>query len=100
MSTAAGPASIAAPAVEPPPPPVVSSLAAWRRFLRKPIGVIAFALLVLYVLVVSVGPYVVSTSPDATDAAQFLPIGSSGHLLGTDELGRDLLARYVVGGRP
>lgn len=32
-------------------------------------------------------------------AAKFLPPGSSGHLLGTDELGRDLLSRLLWGGR-
>lgn len=38
--------------------------------------------------------------PNATDfAAAHLPIGSPGHLLGTDQLGRDLLSRALSGGR-
>ena len=32
-------------------------------------------------------------------ARRLLPIGSSGHLLGTDELGRDMLSRLIYGGR-
>lgn len=39
-------------------------------------------------------------APDATNfAAAHLPIGSPGHLLGTDSLGRDLLSRALSGGR-
>lgn len=38
--------------------------------------------------------------PNAIDPFQRLsPIGSPGHLLGTDELGRDMLARIIYGGR-
>ncbi len=34
-----------------------------------------------------------------TDSEGFLPIGSSGHILGTDDLGRDVLARLLYAGR-
>ena len=48
-----------------------------------------------------VGPFVLPLpSPEATDFANALaPIGSPGHWLGTDALGRDLLARCLYGGR-
>ncbi|MCK9907241.1 ABC transporter permease, partial [Frankia sp. Cpl3] len=39
-------------------------------------------------------------NPDATNLADRLqPPGTSGHVLGTDELGRDLLSRIIWGGR-
>ena len=45
-------------------------------------------------------PWLGLPDPAATNAAQrLLPVGSSGHLLGTDELGRDMLSRLIHGGR-
>lgn len=57
-------------------------------------------LLVVVVLASAVGPLVVGHSPDAQDlTARLLPPLSGDHLLGTDALGRDLLARILAGGR-
>ncbi|KAA9165647.1 ABC transporter permease [Amycolatopsis acidicola] len=61
---------------------------------------VAWALLALYVLVLLVGPLVVPGDPLAQNAEQLLPPFSPGHLLGTDDLGRDLLLRLLYGGRP
>lgn len=57
-------------------------------------------LLVFVVLASAVGPLVVGHTPDAQDlTARLLPPLSGDHLLGTDALGRDLLARILAGGR-
>src|SRR6185437_7759943 len=47
------------------------------------------------------GPFVLPlAAPEATDFGNVLaPIGTPGHWLGTDALGRDLLARCLYGGR-
>ncbi len=52
-------------------------------------------------LVVAVAaPWLVSTDPLTADfVASLKPPGTPGHLLGTDQLGRDLLARVLYGAR-
>jgi len=56
------------------------------------VGVIAAVSILAPVL----SPY----DPDAVDAAiRLAPIGSPAHLLGTDDLGRDILSRLLWGGR-
>jgi peptide/nickel transport system permease protein len=57
--------------------------------------------LTLAVLVVALAaPWLAATDPMVTDFASSLkPPGSPGHPLGTDQLGRDLLARVLYGAR-
>lgn len=62
--------------------------------------VVAVTLIGVVVLVSLLAPVLAPYDPLATDpAAKFLPPGSTGHLLGTDDLGRDLLSRLLWGGR-
>ena len=52
------------------------------------------------ILAVSLAPVLVSQSPTAIDALHPLaPPLTPGHLLGTDQYGRDVLARILYGGR-
>ncbi|NKQ51331.1 ABC transporter permease [Amycolatopsis sp. K13G38] len=60
----------------------------------------AWAVLALYVVVILAGPLVVSGDPLAQSSDQLLPAFSPGHLLGTDDLGRDQLVRLLHGGQP
>lgn len=71
-----------------------------RRWVRRnPGGAIAGWVLVIIYLVVFLGPMVYRVSPLATNpVASLLPPGP-GHPLGTDQLGRDVLARLLAGGR-
>ena len=46
------------------------------------------------------GPWLVSADPLRQTPDAMLPIGSAGHLAGTDDLGRDQLARLVYGAQP
>jgi ABC-type dipeptide/oligopeptide/nickel transport system permease subunit len=71
-----------------------------RAVLRRPLSWFAWVTLALYVLVLVIGPVVVAADPLAQNAAPLLSFGSPGHLLGTDDLGRDELARLLAGGRP
>lgn len=77
-------------------------VAAWsrRRLARRPQAVLAWAVLVGYLLVIVVGPMVIPGDPLAQSNDQLLPAFSSGRLLGTDELGRDQMIRLLHGGRP
>ena len=60
---------------------------------------IAAGVVGLIVLVAIVGPFLVG-DPNAGDAARrLLPVGTAGHILGTDGQGRDVFARIVDGTR-
>lgn len=61
---------------------------------------LALAFVLLMVLAASVGPLLIGASPtDQNVTARLRGPGTPGHLLGTDELGRDVLARIVHGAR-
>jgi len=70
-----------------------------RRLLRQRMGVLALSLLVPLYLAVFLGPLLYPVSPTATDPLHSNAAVSVDHPLGTDELGRDELARLLHGGR-
>ncbi len=67
-----------------------------RRFMKNKPAVIGLALIILIALAAIFGP-MLAQDPNKTDIAQ--AFSYSGHLLGTDDLGRDLLARVLAGAR-
>jgi ABC-type dipeptide/oligopeptide/nickel transport system permease subunit len=75
----------------------VSDQATRRR--RRP-GLGAWLVIALFVLVALVGPLLVTADPARHTAFPLLPVGAARHPLGTDDLGRDQLARMVYGVRP
>lgn len=70
----------------------------WRVFLGKPSTRVFIPVLLFFVLLSAFGPFFVG-DPIAAGFPKLLAPGSEGHLLGTDHLGRDFLARVVNGGR-
>ena len=71
-----------------------------RRPEPRPVGLIAGAIILLIWIVCAVGgTHIGIQSPYAADSFQILKGPSSAHLLGTDRLGRDVLARVVAGAR-
>jgi peptide/nickel transport system permease protein len=66
--------------------------------LRTPRGISGIACVVVVVLLGVLAPVLAPASPDAQEYETLLGI-SGGHLLGTDELGRDLLSRVLYGTR-
>jgi len=74
---------------------------AWRRLRDNRAAAIAAAILVVLTAGVIVGPWLIPFEYDATDWGRIgmAPDFASGHLFGTDSLGRDLLARTLYGGR-
>ena len=67
--------------------------------LRTPLGATALALLALVVVTAIVAPLLWGAQADATDTGDLLAGPSAEHLIGTDNLGRDLLLRTVVATR-
>jgi peptide/nickel transport system permease protein len=72
----------------------------WRQFRKHKLAMVGSTILTLLVFAVFIGPYIYPVSPETIDIANSsLPWLSPGHPLGTDDLGRDLLARNLYGGR-
>lgn len=78
-----------------------SSLIGWIvRILGNPIVALAVLALVVFVVVAIFAPLISPHSPTAQSLAMRLrPPGTEGHLLGTDQLGRDVLSRLIYGAR-
>lgn len=71
-----------------------------RRFLRRPLAVVGLVVAVAFVTAAVLAPVVAPYSASATDFnATLAPPFHHGHLLGTDELGRDQLSRIIWGSR-
>jgi len=62
--------------------------------------IVGLAMLVLAIAAITLAPILVSQSPNTIDALHPLaPPLTPGHLLGTDQFGRDVLSRILYGGR-
>jgi peptide/nickel transport system permease protein len=70
-----------------------------RRFLARPVAVFSLVVILVFVLVGAFAPYVAPQSPIAADFMAPLAQPSGEHLLGTDDLGRDVFSRLVWGAR-
>ena len=71
-----------------------------RRLVRNPVAMTAAAIIVLLILVAILAPWIMPADPFATSMFKRLrPVGTPGFPLGSDELGRDLLSRLMLGGR-
>ncbi len=71
-----------------------------RRLRRNPLALISFSVLLAALVVAVLAPWLAPYAPEQTDFAHvFSPPGTPGHLLGTDDLGRDVLSRIILGAR-
>ncbi len=68
---------------------------AWRAR-RRPVSIVVFGLIVAACVL---APVIDPHSPTTPDPANAFAPASAHHWLGTDELGRDMLARLLYGGR-
>jgi len=72
---------------------------AWEMFRRNHAAVAALVVLGLIVIGAIIGPFLYPTDPFEMVWAPFSPPGAEGFLLGTDYLGRDLMAMIIYGAR-
>lgn len=72
---------------------------AWTRLKKNKAAFSALIFLVLIHLLIFVGPFIWTVNPDATNPAAMLQGITASHPLGTDDLGRDVLARMMKGGQ-
>jgi peptide/nickel transport system permease protein len=72
---------------------------AWRRFRKHKLAMAGAAVLLFFVFAVIAGPLIWRVDREAIDFAESMSGSSLKHPMGTDDLGRDILARVLYGGR-
>jgi ABC-type dipeptide/oligopeptide/nickel transport system permease subunit len=72
---------------------------AWRRFRRNRLALIGLVIASLILFAAIFAPLLAPAPYDYSDISQILQPPGNGHLLGTDEVGRDLLSRMIYGAR-
>lgn len=78
----------------------ISAWNAWRTLTANPLAMLGLGIILVLVLMAVLAPLVATHPPNAQNLAGRLnPPGWNGHLLGTDELGRDIFSRLVYGSR-
>ncbi len=70
-----------------------------RRLMRRRIVLIAAVVLSAIVIAALAAPWITSFDPNDTAVLDRLKAPGAAHLMGTDELGRDLYARIIYGAR-
>ena len=69
------------------------------KFMTNRLAIIGLILIILILVVSLLAPVLTPYDPNALDTANRYQAPSGAHLLGTDQLGRDLLTRLFYGGR-
>lgn len=82
-----------------PAPPVSPTQEAWRRFRKHKLAVVSLGILGALVTLVLAGPFLWPVPINEIDFTAKLQGPSLAYPLGTDDLGQDLLARMIYGGR-
>jgi peptide/nickel transport system permease protein len=80
-------------------PSVTPAQETWRRFRKHRLAVASATVLGAMVLAVLIGPFIWKVPINEIDFTARLKLSSVAHPLGTDDLGQDLLARMLYGGR-
>ncbi|HTM58823.1 MAG TPA: ABC transporter permease, partial [Burkholderiales bacterium] len=72
---------------------------AWRRLARRGGAMFGLAVVLLFITVALLAPWIAPYDPVATDWGAIRAAPSSAHFFGADELGRDVLSRVLWGAR-
>ena len=72
---------------------------AWTQFTHHKLAMAGLVTLMLLVLATALGPFIYATKINEIDFTQSLKGPSPNHFFGTDDLGQDIFARALVGGR-
>ncbi len=71
----------------------------FKRFIKNKATIVGSIILLLFFFVALFGPFMCRYDPNAIDLKSVYQHPSAEHLLGTDNLGRDMLTRIIVGAR-
>lgn len=71
----------------------------FKKFIRNKLAIIGLIILLLLVISSVLAPFLTGYDRDAVSLTQSYQAPSKEHLLGTDDLGRDVFTRLIYGGR-
>ena len=71
----------------------------WRRFCRNKLAILGLVILIFFVLVSVFAPFLINYDPNRSNLRNRNLPPSGDHLFGTDDMGRDIFARTLYGGR-
>ena len=71
----------------------------WQRYRRSRFAAIAFWALATVILIAFMAPLIVPFDPETVGVGKRFSTVSAKHLMGTDNLGRDVLSRVLMGAR-
>ncbi len=71
----------------------------WRRFRRHRLALLGMSVIATLVLLVAFAPLIAPYDPDAVDLAIRYQGFSAEHIMGTDDIGRDVFSRILYAGR-
>lgn len=71
----------------------------WNKFKKRPVNVISLAIICALIAFSFILPLFLDTKIDNIDLFNISSSPGNGHLLGTDEIGRDVFTRLAYGGR-
>jgi len=69
----------------------------WWRLKRNPLTLIGGVIMLIMLLLMIFSPWIVPVDPNALDLTARLQAPSAAHWFGTDEVGRDLFSRVLIG---
>lgn len=70
-----------------------------RRLAKDKVAMLGLIIFIIEVLIAVFGPLIIKADPYEMDFTQTLLSPRKGHILGTDDLGRDVFSRIVMGAR-
>lgn len=71
-----------------------------HRLVRNPQAVLGAFVILSFIFMAAAAPLIMPADPFAASMfSRLKPIGTPGYLLGSDELGRDMLSRLILGAR-
>jgi len=85
---------------EPVTEPLAAAPSRVGRLLRSASFMVGAAIVLFWVFCALFGPFVVPYDPYSDDLMNTLTPPSAAHWFGTDQIGRDILSRIIVGARP
>ena len=71
----------------------------WRTFRKNRLALVAGVVVLVLIVVATLAPVLAPWDPHRPDVKRMLEEPSGRHLLGTDQLGRDVLSRMIYGAR-
>lgn len=73
---------------------------AWNKLKRNKTAMVGLVIVIIMIVMAVFAPFIAPKNPNSMDLTKaYLTPGKEGHILGTDEFGRDLLSRIIYGSR-